>query len=154
MTRPHLRSIKSQVKKLQQVVAPEEIFAAYREAGLGRLQCNFYDAEFVALPMSVWQDFLAWSRLSEVEYIAERRDCDNFALMLTAEINRRLHINGCGLVFDISGCHCYNCLLVKEETGPLQIALIEPQTDQLIKIGYELSKSEAYKAEKGFVTFL
>ena len=150
MTRPHLGRIKTAIKRTQKTFSAQEVHKAACEAGLGRLNHQFLDGEFVALPLEVWRDYLSWSKVSEFQYVATKRDCENFSIALVGEAALRLGVNGMGLVGDISGRHCYVCLLVLEG-DKLKVQCVEPQTDSLVTIGSKHSNSEAYKGEEGFV---
>lgn len=160
--RPHLGRIKSHVRREQLVVPAQAVHKAAVEAGLGRLNHQFLDPNYVALPLGVWEDFLMWSWLNDVKYIESHFDCENSAMALCAEVGRRLRVNAVGLVMDISGRHAYNALLVKDGDG-VRVQVCEPQTDALVTIGEAFrgdkafgvneafSGNEAYKAEEGFV---
>lgn len=152
MTRPHLRSIKSQVKKLQQIVTPNEIIIAIKSAGLIKLKQYFLDPDYVALPLEVWIDFLAWSRVDRAKYLVSRYDCENSSLHLVSEASHRLRVNGMGLVLDTSGRHAYTAILCKD--GPdedLYVKCVEPQTDQIVEVGESHSETECYAAQEGMI---
>lgn len=142
------------VRQQAVTVEPQEIARAAREAGLGKLRLQFYDREFKALPGQVWDLYLKWSKIDEVKYVPESVDCDLFACALTAEAGLRMGVNGCAMVFDLSGGHCYSALLVKEPGQDLQVRIVEPQSDGTVVLGSTLSTTESYKAEDGFVMFL
>lgn len=154
--RPHLSTLKKEVRLNHTIVTPQQIGIAWREAGLHRLRLMFADPDFMALPMGVWKDFVEWSKLDQTKYQVSRFDCENFALSFSSQAARRLNCNGAGIVFDISGRHAYTALLVKEQepNAKLAVAIFEPQTDRLVSIGESMSKSEAYKAQEGFTWFL
>ena len=131
-----------------------EVASALRDAGLGKLQPMLLDRTYTALPMATWASILAWSDVDRVQYVAERRDCDNFALALAGQVGLRLSVNGCGVVVDYSGQHAY-CVLLVEDTarGGIYARLVEPQSDGLPQVGDSMSGHEAYKAERGVILF-
>ena len=148
--RPHLGRIKSRARKEQIEVPAQAVHKAACEAGLGKLNHQFLDPTYVGLPLDVWEDFLDWSRVSNLKYISSKFDCDNSSLSLVAEVGERLRVNSAGLVLDISGGHAYTALIVRDGDG-VRVRVCEPQTDQLVTIGESFSGSEAYKAEEGTV---
>ena len=153
--RPHLSTIKKQVRLNHSIVEPREIGEAWVAAGLNKLQLAFADPDFTALPLETWEAFIRWSKLDQIRYQESRFDCENFALAFSSQAASRLNCNGAGIVFDISGAHAYTALLVKENSdSELSIAIFEPQTDNLVQIGDSMSRTEAYKAENGFCWFL
>lgn len=152
MTRPHLRSIKSQVRKNSFKVTPEDIMKVVKRAGLERLKHFFLDPDYIALPLQVWQDFLAWSKVDRAKYLVSRYDCENSSLHLVSEASHRLSVNGMALILDTSGSHAYCAVLCKDaHEDDLYIQCIEPQTDQLVEPGEKYSDNEAYKAQEGIV---
>ena len=133
--------------------SPQAVFEALRTAGLGQLQPYLLDSEFTALPMEVWQEVLDWSDVDRVQYVAQTRDCDNFAIALAGQIGLRLKVNGCGVVVDYSGRHAYSVLLVAAPDGSVSAALLEPQSDRIVMVGDKMSGHEAYAANQGWILF-
>ena len=152
-----LDSLLGEIQKYGVTVTAGQVVKALRDAGLGRLYPYLLDQTFTALPASIWDKVLAWSDVDAVQYVSERRDCDNFAVALAGQIGLRLRVNGVGVVVDYSGRHAYNVLLVGDQLvgGPLELKarLIEPQSDRTVNVGDKLSGHEAYKAAEGFILF-
>ena len=91
-------------------------------------------------------EILKYSQSKRLKYSKETFDCDDFATVLKSEVVK-LGTNAVGIVVDISGKHAYN-ILVYNIHGTLSISAVEPQTDEIIKIGEGL-----YKAEEGYIIF-
>ena len=130
----------------------EQVAGALTESPLRRMQILLLDREYTALPLKVWERILEWSDVDRIDYVSEKRDCDNFAIALSGQVGLRLAVNGIGLVVDYSGGHAYNCILVREGND-LTLRIVEPQTDRMPAVGSCLSGHEAYKADYGFVMF-
>lgn len=81
-------------------------------------------------------------------YVRERRDCDDFARALIADMGWRHGLNACALVRDYSGGHAYVAAVVTGEGGELEWLVIEPQTDGVVRI----DSAPAYSADRGIIT--
>ncbi len=120
-------------------------FFAVREAWLDSpmrgMQLITLDRVYYGLPLSVWKLMLAYSSVDSGQYLAERYDCDDFAIAFKAVASRKFAINGVGMVVDTSSGHAYCALLVVEDSQ-LTIKCIEPQNDSLVIIGEPMSRAE------------
>ena len=130
----------------------DEVIEAVKASPLSKLSVNVLDHKQHALPLQVWKEYLYLSDVDQYKYEADSRDCDNFALALTANSALKLNTNGIGFVADISGGHAYNCLLC-HDNDTLSVQIVEPQTDGFVKIGEGISRNEIYKAEQGWILF-
>lgn len=136
------RDIKNNVKTWtwEQVY---EVFKDHSVASNVRPEC--WDLEYVSLPEKVWKDFLKHSNADDHRYIANQRDCDDFAKILRGDA-AKLALSGCGLVVDLISYHAYNCLLVHDEGETLGLLFIEPQNDNHVRVGqgdYKLGEGKA-----------
>ena len=139
-------------------VPHNQVVDALQDAGLGQLRPVFLDKDYYALPLETWAEIIEWSDVDRIKYVAEKRDCDNFAVAFAGQVGLRFAVNGVGIVVDFSGKHAYNCLLVtgdKDGDGvdDLSVVLLEPQSDRMPQVGDTMSGHEAYKAESGFILF-
>ena len=136
-------------------VTPQQVATAMRMSDIRGLQAKLLDGKsYTALSMETWMAILEWSDVDRVIYVAEQRDCDNFAIALAGQVALRLGVNGVGIVLDYSGGHAYNCLLVKDTAkGGCYLRLVEPQSDRMPQVGDRLSGHEAYQATRGEVIF-
>ena len=142
-----LTEIKNQVK-----IYDYNTVATAARVNFKTMNLQFLDGKFTALPLALWNKILLYSQVDKVDYIAVKRDCDNFAIALAGDCSLKFGINGVGIVVDTAGRHAYNVLLVEGKEG-LEIAIIEPQTDGYAQIGDKLSNAEAYTGKKGFILF-
>ena len=108
----------------------------------------FLDRQYVGLQLPVWSDVIRYTGVDKGKYVAERRDCDDFAKMFAAVCSHKLGVNGVGLVIDISAAHAYNAVLVVSGTGELMVKFLEPQTDRWVFPG-----DPGYALQAGVVVF-
>lgn len=127
--------------------APNEIWLAEHKAGL-RLRLHISDRKYYAIPVALWKHILKHSKVNERQYVSERADCDDFAKALAGTVSLDYHINGIGIVTDIGAGHAYNAILCNDD-GKLEIKLVEPQTDQIIKPG----ESKSHTGQAGELRF-
>ena len=125
---------------------------AIREGGLNQLRHQFFDRKFKICSLEDFRAILKESDVDSYEYVAEFRDCDNFAAALFGNVSLKHGINNVGLVLDISGQHAYNAAVVyRDDPANPELVIVEPQTDKFVLLGEDRSKSEAYKATEGHV---
>ena len=151
MNRPKIKEVRTAVREGRRVVGWKELEAAFEASPLSKLQCICLDSKYIALPLETWRLVLRWSNIDRFRYKADKRDCDNFAAALHGTVPIRFKVNTAAYVLDFSGRHAYNAVAVAEPEGRLSIAVVEPQTDELVSVGDEKSEHEAYLATKGFV---
>jgi hypothetical protein len=121
---------------------------------------------FPKLPISecLDKDFYIWDeehflqainfdKTDEEEYISERFDCDDFAMLFKASMSK-LGSNSMGWVLDFSGGHAYNAVVLwdSENSTPENPNIFckawEPQSDKFVEPGNGM-----YKAERGSIIF-
>ena len=141
------------IKAERRDVTAKQVAEAIQGSTLSALRPSLLDSKYTALPLEVWQAILEWSDVDRMAYIAEQRDCDNFAVALAGQVGLRLGVNGCGIVVDYSGQHAYCCILVAEADGDLVPLLVEPQSDSMPQVGDRIGRNEAYKATNGWILF-
>lgn len=114
---------------------------------LAMVQLWALDTRYRCPTLEVWDKFLSWSDVDEKRYKSQFYDCDNFAISLQAESARRFDLNSCGVIYDFSGAHAYNIILVHDKNNGLGFRIIEPQNDRLIittgRGMYKLSRATA-----------
>lgn len=150
------KSMLTKIAKTARTVTYKEVIKAFQHSPIWRLQPQLLDRSYTALPVETWCEILAWSDVDRVKYVAEKRDCDNFAVALAGQVSLRLGVNGCGIVVDYSGKHAYNCILVtgdfdKDGKEDLKVLLVEPQSDTMPQIGDRIGRHEAYAGQRGVV---
>ena len=107
------------------------------------------DRLFWATSRAHWNEIIRETKVDKVRYIAERSDCDNFAIAFSGIVSLKYGINTAGIVFDESGGHAYNIICVIEN-GKVSLEVLEPQNDRIVtnKLG-----TKPYTAQKGYVLF-
>ena len=153
MKRPYKHQVRRAIKEHSRNVQAQDLIDNWHNSPLKRLQPYFLDRSYRILTLEAWETVLAWSKVDKFKYEAEHRDCDNFAMALAGRIPLEFAVNGIGFVCDFSGGHAYNAVLYYDDNKTVDIGIVEPQTDGFVVIGDNKSRSEAYKAEKGFVIF-
>ena len=103
------------------------------------------DNTYWAVSLETWELILAYNGASKNDYVKDSFDCDNFALCLAGNVPQRWGVNGVAIVIDFSGQHAYNALLVVDENGVLEVAVVEPQNDEFV-----IRKQGMYKGNCGF----
>ena len=142
------------IEKTAHTVTGDQVRKAVHESAFMSLRPSLLDSKYTALPMETWLAILEWSDVDRVKYVAEKRDCDNFAIALAGQIGLRLGVNGCGIVVDYSGKHAYSCLIVHDTAkGGCYVQLVEPQSDRPVQVGDRLGRHEAYSASNGWILF-
>ena len=135
-------------------VSYKQVIEAVHKVFPKTIQLQFLDGEFTALPFETWEKIIYFTSVDKAKYLTSKRDCDNFAIAFSGQCSLKFGINGVGIVVDISGKHAYNCILVKDNVDrELYVKIVEPQTDGFVKLGDNLSRQEAYVADKGWILF-
>jgi hypothetical protein len=95
-------------------------------------------------------DYEGWNKLwgldwiDQKPYIAERFDCDAFALAFKARASL-LGINGCAVVVDADSRHAYNLLILPSG----ELLVFEPQSDGCWTMGTRLQ--DLYPLKAGYI---
>lgn len=158
MGRPSLRQVRSIIKKEQRVIPAKQlrkvVNAQCKTLGIARPKMmRVWDGDYNIISLAAWKMLLAWSWVDKFQYVADRRDCDDYAKYLWGQVPMRLKVNGIGLVCDYSGGHAYNVVVTFEGDGPPILAFVEPQTDQFVAVGDQLTQTEIYALENWEVYF-
>ena len=85
------------------------------------------------------------SKVDQRKYVAERFDCDDFAICVKADL-LKIGITAVGMVKDRSSAHAYLAIATVGEDEEIAVRFVEPQTDQAVDLG-----SGDFKAESGSV---
>ena len=112
-------------------ITSAEYQQCWSEGPLSHLQLLVTDTTYCVQDEAGWlADFKATnSRFAR--YVPETRDCDNYAVFLAGAISMQHDVNGVAIVFDTSGKHCYNAVVVSEN-GKMAFRLVEPQSDKFV----------------------
>ena len=90
------------------------------------LQAILVDSKYTALSLDDWERVIKETNDAYKKYRAEYFDCDDFARCQAALVSLKYNINGCGQVYDFSGEHSYNVLLLWDGAH-LSARILEPQ---------------------------
>ena len=82
------------------------------------------DGKFWLCDYEDWNKIWGWDWVDKKPYIAERFDCDDFALAFKARTSL-LGINGCAIIVDADSSHAYNLLVLPSG----ELLVFEPQSD-------------------------
>ena len=146
----HMRKLKAAVKKTEKVFTQQDLGNVFVRSPLRKLRFLPTDSKYRCVDLPTLKLLLERNNVSEIKYVPEFWDCDNFAMALPPDLSRTFGVNSLGFVIDYSGGHAYNCAFV-HSNGTLGIVIIEPQTDRLVQVGEGISRKEVYKAERGVV---
>lgn len=130
-------------------VAGADITAALQAVpGLG-LQMVGLDKYFWLLTADDWQEIIDETKVDQVRYVAERSDCDNYAIAFAGIAALRYGSNSAGIAVDFLGKHAYNVIPVDTGDG-IEIRIFEPQTDQWRtgRLG-----TAPYEGSRGYIVF-
>ena len=126
MRREKLTTLRRMVKRAR-VVSIQDVVEAFRKSTFTLLTPRFEsDAQFRALTIREWERLLYWVNLSRHKWIAEYRDCDDFARYCRGKLSVMALANGCGVVLDRSGGHALNFAIVATSNG-INLRAFEPQ---------------------------
>ena len=151
--RPSKRTVRRAIKRSSVKVDGEAVMQAHGNSGISKLQPVLLDAYYWAISREALELFLQWSRVDKPSWEEDRRDCDNFAAALFGQVSLHFNVNPIVLIWDWSGAHAYNAVLLTTDDGGLEIVVIEPQTDGTVSIGESLSTSEIYAATSGVAVY-
>lgn len=99
------------------------------------------DGYYYLIPISQFKEIIEYDWVSTKEWIAEKRDCDNFANAFSANMSMYYEINSVGRVYGkfYSGTqkfvdyHYFNVIIDSNKN----IWFFEPKTDKLTEVKYE-----------------
>ena len=133
----------------------------FKASPLNHMQLRLYDSEYVGLTAAGWNIVLEGINTSAHPYVPDATEpetssfvCNEFADLFRSRCEEYFDCNGAGRVIDIPGKHSYSAILIWEagktaDTTNAAIALVEPQTDQLVTI----DPAKHYTGESGLVVF-
>lgn len=107
------------------------------------IQAYFVDREYTVPTKSYMDKIIEASTIDKIEYVKEKKDCDDFARMFYAETSFIYNVTAVALIFDFSAGHAYNAFWAYADKK-LNLYILEPQTDQIVTLG-----SEMYKGNEG-----
>ena len=123
----------------------DEVLTRALPAGIKRawpVSPGLMDGKYWTVSKEEFEYLLAWDWTNQASYIAERRDCDQYAEVVRSMFSWRLGINSVGLVLDVSSAHAYNLVVFSDATW----GWLEPQSDSWVQLG-----SGLYKLTEGSV---
>lgn len=105
------------------------------------------DATYYMTNQSNFLNIVAWDWTDRVNYIKEKFDCENFAILFKAIVDLYFNLNQVAVIIDYQSGHGYN--LVIYPNGKAQV--LEPQSDAL----YVWTKRpEAFYSLKGAIALI
>jgi hypothetical protein len=126
-----------QLKLLTSRPAPPEItYIVERDTVWVQQQLNSMGLSIVRLPLdtqyrltnhSNMLNIVAWDTTDQIQYIRERFDCENFAILFKAIVDLYFGLNQVALILDYISKHSYNLILYPNEKHEV----CEPQSDGL-----------------------
>ena len=101
------------------------------------------DKKYWVCSQKTFMRIVRWDWLERRKYMADKLDCDNFALIFMARLTDYFGLNNVGLVIDDSSGHAYNIVIFKDGS----VRIFEPQSDSWPNIGDE----PLYKLQRGLI---
>ena len=107
---------------------------------LGLEKLYLWDNRYWYVSLEDWGKVFADVLLNMPSYTVDKFDCEDFALLTTAKVSERYHLNTCGIAIGDSpmGYHGFNIFVT--EVG---LYYLEPQTGMM----YPVTEDSGYKAE-------
>ena len=147
--RLYRRDVRRVVKRHVCDFSRAEVVKAYRNSQLNNLHGVFLDRRYRALPTDIWKLILEYTQIDKKQYVSEYWDCDDYAKAFAAQVPLFFACNGVGIVYDFSGGHAYNAILVADKRDHLAVVGVEPQND-----GWGIAQTSImYKATQGYTIF-
>jgi len=126
--------IKKGLKIEYKEISATELQAKAADATEAEQWC--WDARYYYTSLDTWKEILSRTRVEQIRYLAEKRDCENIANILHSRISELFELNAFGTVIgavyqdgNLVGYHGWNAWYCDEG-----IYFIEPQTDQFAKV--------------------
>ena len=111
----------------------DQVKKAFANSKLSQMQLLQLDSQYFCLPKDKVDTMVSEITTPHLHYIAERNDCDKFALKFASTVVWTYGSNGVGVVLDTEGQHAYNVLVVAGDDGAdPTVEVVEPQNDQVI----------------------
>jgi len=86
---------------------------------------QLWDANYYLLPLDDWKEVLDDVRVGLPDYLKDKFDCENFAIVTSARVALNYLINSCGIA--VGGGHAFN-LILAYENGKIVPHTYEPQS--------------------------
>ena len=124
--------------RIKPAIITREILKTTLKDKLPDMLCSAFDRKYYITGLSDWNNIIKHDFIDVKKYFADKFDCDDFTFLFSARAAYLYHLNSCGSVQgDVldpqTGVkkfgHLFNIIVTPEECY-----LLEPQTDELIKI--------------------
>lgn len=89
------------------------------------------DGKYYTASLQDWTKMAKWDITNYLPYVADKFDCDKYAMMFKARMAEFFGVNAVAVVVDYDAGHAYNLVFPADIDEPL---IYEPQTDQFIPI--------------------
>lgn len=110
---------------------------------------DLLDREYTALPKVTLNWLLENCSFGNYLFTSTTRNCNNYAMYLSALFSMKYNLNVLGMVNDYSGGHSYNVGLCYDKNVSPYLVFIEPQTRKFVELGSKFTNSELYTGEFG-----
>ena len=109
---------------------------------VGATKIYLWDYGYWYVSLEDWGEIFRDVLLNMPKYTADKFDCENFAMLTTARVLEKYHLNTCGVAVGASpfGEHGYNLFVAKIEGGT-ELFILEPQSGDI----YPVEQPEGYK---------
>ena len=85
------------------------------------------DATYRLTDQENFLNIVAWDWTDRIDYLKERFDCENFAIVFKSIVDLYFHLNQVAIIIDYKSGHGYNLVIYPD--GDMQV--LEPQSDGL-----------------------
>ena len=111
---------------------------------LGLRELHLWDNRYWYTIHEDWGKVFSEVLLNMPKYVADRWDCEDYALLTTARVGELFKLNTCGVCIGQSpwGYHGY-CLFLSRPENKDRLFILEPQNGLI----YPVEKPEGYKPE-------
>ena len=110
------------------------------QLGLPTSTLSLADEKYFVETWEKWGKIIDYDLIDQQIYLADHRDCDNFASLYSARASLIYGLNSCALaygnIYDVKTGkylfrHAFN-LIITHDKGVLKLYLYEPQTDEAV----------------------
>ena len=112
-------TLNEKVQENTVIISSEDIREAISKT-YPKFQVMVLDRKFWTVTLDVMKEIIDFNQGDKRKYLAERYDCDNFALQFKAAVSRNFGITGVGMTVDIPGKHSYNMLATTNEDSSIR----------------------------------
>ena len=136
------------VKTVTATVSADDFRKLWEKGPLAHLQLIVADTFYCIQDEATWlKDFKA-THSSFPVYDYQKRDCDNYAVFMAGAISMQRDVNGVVIIFDTSGKHSYNAVVVVAADGSMAFKIAEPQLDAFVPA--DKAGKAPYSEQAGF----